>query len=112
MDRGWGVEFWPGVSEKRERVVCVYVSVQFSSAAQSCPILCDPMDWSMPGFPVHHQFPELVYVWVGLVFAFFFFFFLYFGFFCLFLAVLRGLRGLSYMTSDGTCVSCSGRVEP
>ena len=27
--------------------------------AQSCPTLCDPMDRSMPGFPVHHQLPEL-----------------------------------------------------
>ena len=32
--------------------------VQFSSIAQSCPTLCDPMDCSMPGFPVHHQLPE------------------------------------------------------
>ena len=32
--------------------------VQFSSAALSCPILCDPMDCSMPGFPVHHQLLE------------------------------------------------------
>ena len=32
---------------------------QFSSVAQACPTLCDPMDCSMPGFPVHHQFPEL-----------------------------------------------------
>ena len=31
---------------------------QFSSAAQSCPTLCDPMDCSMPGFPVHHQLLE------------------------------------------------------
>ena len=34
-------------------------SVQFSSVAQSCPTLCNPMDYSMPGFPVHHQLPEL-----------------------------------------------------
>ena len=33
-------------------------SVQFSSA-QSCPTLCDPMDRSTPGLPVHHQLPEL-----------------------------------------------------
>ena len=33
-------------------------SVQFSSFAQSCPTLCDPMNRSMPGFPVHHQFLE------------------------------------------------------
>ena len=29
-----------------------------SSVAQSCLILCDPMDYSTPGFPVHHQLPE------------------------------------------------------
>ena len=32
--------------------------VQFSSVAQSCPTLCDPMDHSMPGLPVHHQLLE------------------------------------------------------
>ena len=31
---------------------------QFSSAAQSCPTLCDPMNCSTPGLPVHHQLPE------------------------------------------------------
>ena len=30
-------------------------SVQFSSVAQSCPTLCDPMNRSMPGLPVHHN---------------------------------------------------------
>ena len=33
-------------------------SVQFISVAQSCPTLCDPMNRSMPGFPVHHQLLE------------------------------------------------------
>ena len=33
-------------------------SVQFSSVAQSCPTLCDPMNRSRPGLPVHHQLPE------------------------------------------------------
>ena len=33
-------------------------SVQFSSATQSCPTLCDPMNRSTPGLPVHHQLPE------------------------------------------------------
>ena len=33
-------------------------SVQFSSVSQSCPTLCDPMNHSMPGLPVHHQLPE------------------------------------------------------
>ena len=33
-------------------------SVQFSSLTQSCPTLCNPMDCSTPGVPVHHQLPE------------------------------------------------------
>ena len=43
-------------------------SVQFSSVAQSCPTLCDPMDCTTPGFPVHHHLPELPQThvhWVG-----------------------------------------------
>ena len=32
--------------------------VQFSSVAQSCLTVCDPMNRSMPGLPVHHQLPE------------------------------------------------------
>ena len=31
---------------------------QFSSVAQSCPTLCDPMNRSAPGLPVYHQLPE------------------------------------------------------
>ena len=31
---------------------------QFSSVAQSCPTLCNPMNCSRPGLPVHHQLPE------------------------------------------------------
>ena len=34
-------------------------SVQFSSIAQSCPILCNPMDCSTPDLPVHHQHHKL-----------------------------------------------------
>ena len=34
------------------------VIAQFSSVAQSCPTLCDPMNRSTPGLPVHHQLPE------------------------------------------------------
>ena len=33
-------------------------SVQFSSVTQLCPTLCDPMDCSTPGLPVHHKLPE------------------------------------------------------
>ena len=35
------------------------LSVQFSSVAQSCLTLCDPMNCSTPSFPVYHQLPEL-----------------------------------------------------
>ena len=34
------------------------IEVQFSSVAQSCPTLCDPMNCSTPGLPIHHQLPE------------------------------------------------------
>ena len=33
-------------------------AIQFSSVAQPCPTLCDPLDCSTPGLPVHHQLPE------------------------------------------------------
>ena len=36
----------------------VFSSVQFSSVTQSCLILCDPMNYSTPGLPIHHQLPE------------------------------------------------------
>ena len=36
----------------------MYSSVQFSSVAQSCPTLCDPVNRSTPGLPVHHQLLE------------------------------------------------------
>ena len=35
-----------------------FSSVQFSSVTQSCPTLCDPMNHSTPGLPVHHQLLE------------------------------------------------------
>ena len=43
-------------------------SVRFGSVAQSCPILCDPMNHSMPALSVHHQLPEFTQThvhWVG-----------------------------------------------
>ena len=36
----------------------ITINFQFSSVIQSCPTLCDPMDCSTPGLPVHHQLPE------------------------------------------------------
>ena len=41
--------------------------IQFSLVAQSCPTLCDPMNHSMPGLPVHHQFPEFTQTYVHCV---------------------------------------------
>ena len=45
-------------------LLSLYASVQFSSVAQSCPTLCDPMDCSTPGFPVHHHLPKLTQIHV------------------------------------------------
>ena len=39
-------------------ILILFHSVQFSSVAQSCLTLCNPMDHSTPGLPVHHQLPE------------------------------------------------------
>ena len=38
--------------------------IQFSSVTQSCPTLCDPMNRSTPGLPVHHQLPEFTQIHV------------------------------------------------
>ena len=37
-----------------------FYTSQFSSVAQSCLALCDPMDCSTPGLPVHRQLPDLL----------------------------------------------------
>ena len=59
---------WQICKEIRFRVIqdwrCInpngYITLKsVSSVAQSCPTLCDSIDCSMPGFPVHHQLPEL-----------------------------------------------------
>ena len=57
-----------------DKVCCIKLyffisSFQFSLVTQSCPTLCDPMGCSTPGFPVHHQLPELTQThvhWVGM----------------------------------------------
>ena len=52
---------------KKEYAFCCWV-VEFTSVAQSCPTLCDPMNRSTPGLPVHHQLPESTQThvhWVG-----------------------------------------------
>ena len=49
-------------------LITTYKRVQFNSLTQSCPTLCDPLDCSTPGLPVHHQLPKLAQThvhWVG-----------------------------------------------
>ena len=44
------------------------IQCQFSTVAQSCPTVCNPMECSMPGLLVHHQLPEITQThvhWVG-----------------------------------------------
>ena len=40
------------------------LDIQFNSVAQSCRTLCNPMNHSMPGLPVHHQIPQLTQTYV------------------------------------------------
>ena len=51
------------VTRKRNPMVS-NPSVQFSSVAQLCPTLCDPMNHSTPVLPVHHQLPEFTHTHV------------------------------------------------
>ena len=48
------------VSAPNLKEIQLKVLVQFSSVAELCPTLCDPMNCSTPGFPVHHQLPEFI----------------------------------------------------
>ena len=44
--------------EKHKCLLWIFSLVQFSSVAQSCPTLCDPMNCSTPGLLVHHHLPQ------------------------------------------------------
>ena len=55
---GGGIRSPQQNTEPGPRLLQSFVSVQFSSVPQSCPTLCDPMNHSTPGLPVHHQLPE------------------------------------------------------
>ena len=60
--------FLPGKSHGQRSLVGYSPSVQFSSVAQLCPTLCNPMNCSMPSLPVYHQLPEPTQThvhWVG-----------------------------------------------
>ena len=59
----WLSSFFPGRHQQHLNSFTCFQSsftsfIQFISVAQSCPTLCDPMNRSMPGLPVHHQLPE------------------------------------------------------
>ena len=59
------VNYWHYVMESLNTDTMLYSkSVQFSSVAQSCPTLCNPMNCSTPGLPVHHQFQEFTQTYV------------------------------------------------
>ena len=51
---------WLVIEARSNAVKSNIASDQIRSVAQSCLTLCDPMNHSMPGLPVHHQLPELV----------------------------------------------------
>ena len=70
FQRSWNDLLFPGqIWRLGNQHTCVRVHiVQFSSVAQSCPTLCDPMNSSTPGLPVHHQLWESTQThvhWVG-----------------------------------------------
>ena len=60
-----GSGVWLQETEKGESITSTlyysltFLTVQFSSVTQSCPVLCNPMDCSTPGFPALHHLPEL-----------------------------------------------------
>ena len=58
MDRGawWATVY--RVAKSRTWLSNFTILLHFSSVAQLCPTLCDPMNLSTPGLPVHHQLPE------------------------------------------------------
>ena len=53
-----GERAWLTLQPQLGAIIILYKH-QHSSVAQSCPTLCDPMDCTTPGFPIHHQLPEL-----------------------------------------------------
>ena len=62
----WG--FFAFASTSCFREITNLISVKFCSVAQLCQTLCDPIDCSMPGLPVHHQLPDFTQThvhWVG-----------------------------------------------
>ena len=68
MSQKWSSVSIKGGSKREEKSVLKVYWHQFSSVAQLCLTLWDPMDCSTPGFPVQNQLPELAQIhvhWVG-----------------------------------------------
>ena len=62
---GGGMGVFPGITDRKEETI---ICCSCCSVSQSCLPLCDPMDYSMPGFPVLHYLPEFAQTrvhWVG-----------------------------------------------
>ena len=57
----------PSLCLNEWKKVIFQVLLKFNSVAQSCLTLCDPMECSMPGLPIHHQLPESTQTYVHLV---------------------------------------------
>ena len=57
------IRFWkPRIVREKYLSSTRCLMLQFSSVAQSCPTLCDPMDYSTPGLPAYHQLPEFTQI--------------------------------------------------
>ena len=61
-------DFFLSVANRVDKLMWILIwltrYVQFSSVSQSCPTLCDPMNCSTPGLPVHHRLPEFTQIHV------------------------------------------------
>ena len=59
---GQSADVWHVCFAMQSSKWCSEWSVQLTSVAQACPTLCDSMDCSRPGLPVHHQLPGLTQI--------------------------------------------------
>ena len=92
-----------------------FLLFQFSSVAQSCPTLWDPMNRSTPGLPVHHQLPEFTQTHVHRVgdaiqpsHPLLFYFLLYFNFLKFIYLLIFGCAGSSLPSAGFSLIVASG----
>ena len=60
LSHGWNRFMWNPSLKVMYLSIKTFRSDQIRSVAQSCSTVCDPMNCSMPGLPVHHQLPEFI----------------------------------------------------